>query len=124
MCITLNMLRYTIQKILQNSPKQHPFRNGIPGDKWWALFKKKHSKIVLRCASGLELKRVLGFTRETVTAFYNLLETIFRAKNYHPNHIWNADETGVCAAKGNSSIKVIAKKGSKVVRQTTVDNTE
>ena len=124
MCITLNMLRYTIQTILLNAPRQHPFRDGIPGDKWWALFKKRHPEIVLRCAGGLELKRTLGFTRKTTTDFYNLLESIYNTENYHPSHIWNADETGVCAAEGNFSIKVIAKKGSKAVRRTIADNRE
>ena len=123
-CITLNILKYTIQKILQNAPRQHPFRDGLPSDKWWALFKKRHPELVLRRAAGLEVKRALGFTKKSTTTFYNLLEAIYNTENYHPSHIWNADETGVCAAEGNSSIKVIAKKGSKSVRQTIADSRE
>ena len=34
LCITLNMLRYTIQTILHNAPKQHTFRDGLPRNKW------------------------------------------------------------------------------------------
>jgi len=125
LCVTLNMLKYTIQTILYNAPRQHPFRNALPGDKWWALFKKRHPEIVLKCASGLEVKRALGFNYKKATiAFYNLLETIYNFENYHPSHIWNADETKVCAAKENLSIKVIAKKGSKTVRRTIADNRE
>ena len=124
LCVTLNMLKYTIQAILHNAPRQHPFRDGIPGNKWWALFKKRHLEIVLRCASGLEVKRALGFTKKSTTAFYDLLETIYNTEEYHPSHIWNVDETGVCAAEGNLSIKVIARKGSKAVRQSNVDNKE
>ena len=118
------MLKYTIQTILQNAPRQHPFRDGLPGDKWWALFKKRHLELVLRYAAGLEVKRALGFTKKSTTAFYNLLEAIYNTENYHPSHIWNADETRVCTAKGNSSIKVIVKKGSRSVRRTITDTRE
>ena len=124
LCITLNMLKYTIQTILYNAPRQHPFRDGLPGDKWWALFKKRHPKIVLRCTSGLEVKRAQRFTKKSTTTFYNLPKTIYNTENYHPSHIWNADEIGVCVAEGNSSVKVIAKKGSKSVRQKIADSRE
>ena len=124
LCITLNMLKYTIQTILHNVPRQQPFRDGLLGDKWWTLYKKRHLEIVLRCASGLEVKRALGFTKKSTSTFYNLLETVYNAENYLPSYIWNANETGVCTAEGNSSIKVIAKKGSKSVRRTIADSRE
>ena len=121
-CITLNMLKSTIQTILYNAPRQHPFRDRLPSDKWWTFFKNRHPEIVLRCAGGLEVKRTLGFMKKSTSTFYNLLETVYNAENYLPSHIWNVDEIGVYAAKGNSSIKVIAKKRSKSVRRTIVDN--
>lgn len=124
LCITLNMLKYTVQTILRNAPRKHPFRNGIPGQKWWDLFKQRHPEIVLRCADGLEVKRALGFNRKLVTNFYNLLEEVYASYDYQPSHIWNADETGICAGEGNSTIKVIAKKGSKHVRQQSADSRE
>jgi hypothetical protein len=34
LCVTLNMLKCTIQTISKNAPRQHPFRDGIPGQKW------------------------------------------------------------------------------------------
>ena len=33
LCITLNMLKFTIKTILENSPRKHPFRDGVLGDK-------------------------------------------------------------------------------------------
>ena len=73
LCVTLNMLKYTIKSILENSPRKHPFKQSIPGTKWWTLFKQTHLEITLRCADGLEVKRALGFSRRTTTAFYKLL---------------------------------------------------
>ena len=124
LCVTLNMLKCTIQTILKNAPRQHPFRDGIPGQKWWDGFKKRHPSITLRCADGLEMKRALGLNRESTTFFYNLLEQVYSAHDFQPTHIWNADETGVSAGGGNSSIKVVAKKGSKSVRHNIVDDRE
>ena len=66
---------------------------------------------------------MLGFTRNSTSTFYNLLETVYKTKNYHPSHIWNADETSVCS-RGNTSIKVIAKKGSKSMRRRIADSRE
>ena len=124
LCVTLNMLKFTIKSILQNSPRKHPFREGVPGDKWWALFKQRHPEICLRYADGLEVRRALGFTRKTTSAFYNLLQQVYSSQEYHPSHIWNSDETGVSAGDGNSTIKVVAKKGSRAVRFTCADNKE
>jgi hypothetical protein len=124
LCLTLNMLKCTIQTILKNAPRTHPFRNGIPWHKWWAGFKKRHPNISLRCADGLEMKRALGLNRDSATYFYDLLEQVYNSHEYHPNHIWNSDETGVCAGVGNSTMKVVAKKGNKAVRCTIADDRE
>ena len=124
LCVTLNMLKFTIKNILENSPRKHPFRQGVPGPKWWALFKQRHPKITLRCADGLEVKRALGFSRKTTSAFYCLLQQIYGAHSYKPSHIWNCDEIGVSAGGGNSTIKVVAKKGSRAVRFTCLDTRE
>ena len=70
------------------------------------------------------MKRALGLNRESATFFYNLLEQIYSAHDFQPSHIWNSDETGVSAKGGNTSIKVIAKKGSKSVRHTIADDRE
>ena len=110
LCVTLNMLKYTIKSILENSPRKHPFKQSIPGAKWWTLFKQRHPEITLRCADGLEVKRALGFSRRTTTAFYNLLQQVYEAHSYSPSHIWNYDKIGVSAGDGNSTIKVVAKK--------------
>ena len=61
---------------------------------------KKHPDISLRCADGLEMKRTLDLNRDSATYFYNLLEQVYNAHEYHSNHIWNSDETGVCAGGG------------------------
>jgi hypothetical protein len=95
------MLKFTIQTILKNAPRTHPFRNGILGHKWWVGFKEKHPDISQRCVDGLEMKRASGLNRDFATNFYNLLEQVYNAHEYHPNHIWNEDETRVCAGGGN-----------------------
>jgi len=51
------------------------------------IIQKDTPKLVLKCAGGLEVKRTLGFTKKSTTAFYNLLETIYKTENYHPSNI-------------------------------------
>ena len=85
---------------------------------------KRHPNISLRCTDGLEMKRALGLNKDSTTYFYNLLGQVYNAHEYHPNHIWNSDETGVCAGGGNSTMIVVVKKGSKAVRCTVADDRE
>ena len=72
---------------LKNAPRTHPFSNGIPRHKWWVGFKKMHPDISLRCADGLEMRRALCLDRDSAIYFYNLLEQVYNAHQYHPNHI-------------------------------------
>ena len=118
------MLKCTVQKILKNTPRRHPFKDGYPRQKWWDGFKKRHPQIALRCGEGLKVKRAIGFTKENTTKFYNLLEQVYEAEEYPTSHIWNANEIWIQAEGSNSTLKVIAKRGSKAVRFTNVDNRE
>ena len=72
----------------------------------------------------MEVRRALGFTKKTTTGFYNLLQQVYNTQEYIPSHIWNLDEIGISVGDGNSTIKVVAKKGSKAVRFTSPDNRE
>lgn len=84
LCVTLNMLKCTIQTILKNAPRHHPFRDGIPGKKWWDGFKKRHPSFTLRCADGLEMKRALGLNRESTTFFLTYLSTYILHMDFYP----------------------------------------
>ena len=72
----------------------------------------------------MEVRRALGFTKKTRAGFYNLLQQVYNAQEYNPTHIWNSDEIVISAGDGKSTIKVVAKKGSKVVRFVCPDNRE
>ena len=47
----------------------------------------KIPNISLRCVDGLEMKRALGLNRDYATYFYNLLQQVYNAHEYHPNQI-------------------------------------
>jgi hypothetical protein len=97
---------------------------GSQGKNGGMVSKKRHPDIVLRFGSRLEMKRVVGLTKESATLFCDLWEQVYNAKDFPPSHIWNTDEIGVCAGRNNSTLKVIVKKGSKSVRHTMVDDRE
>lgn len=54
-----------------------------------------------------------------------MLTTVRTAHEYEASHVRNVDETGLETVAGrNSSLKVVAKKGSRNVRISTCDNKE
>jgi hypothetical protein len=123
-CVTLPILKNTVREIIRKFPRVHPFKDDLPGQKWWERFKCRHPDVVLRCGEGLEMKRSMGLNHKTCSRFYEFLGTIFTAHEYQASHVWNSDETGVQSTGRNSTLKVVAKRGSKHVNVSSSDNRE
>lgn len=54
-------VKYAVQKVMQESQKENPFKNGRPGKKWFILFMAKNILISKRTAE------IISKTRASVT---------------------------------------------------------
>lgn len=61
-------------------------------------------------AQRLQVTRARGLSNENVTSFYDNLEKLYKSHDYELSHIWNCDELGVQARRGEQG-KILAKKG-------------
>lgn len=122
--ITLPVLKNTIQDIVRKRPRKHLFKDDRPGQTWWQRFKLRHLEVVLRMGEGLEAKRCIGLNKVSCLDFYNNLTSVITSNGYEASHIWNVDETGVQAIGRNTTLKVVAKKGSKNVNVRAADSRE
>jgi hypothetical protein len=59
LCVTLNMLKCTIQTIMKNALRTHPFRKWNTMAQVVGWVQKRHHDISLRCANNLEMKIAL-----------------------------------------------------------------
>jgi hypothetical protein len=112
----LNMTQLIMKAIQLTQHRETPFRDGIPGRGWLKWFRKRHPKLVIRLAQGLDTNRTKNLNARTVSTFYNNLKELLDKHQYEPAQIWNADETG-CQAGRNRGGRVLAKIGTKYMRE-------
>ncbi|XP_041349129.1 jerky protein homolog-like [Gigantopelta aegis] len=99
-------------------------RNGLPhkfhseteraGKDWLAKFLRRHSNLSIRCPEATSAARARGFYRQSVMAFFTLLESLQDKYHFEPGRIYNVDETGITTVQGVPS-NVIALRGKKQV---------
>lgn len=89
-------IRQLAFQIAEKYKVDHPFnrKQGLAGSDWLRLFLRRHPKLSLRKTENTSLARLQGFNRETVNAYYDLLEKAMSDVHYSPDQIWNVDETG------------------------------
>lgn len=109
--ININMLKVKVPEATQL--RMTPFKEGILGHKWLRWFQKRHPKITLRMAQGLDVGRAKGLCPINVATFYENLQ-IMLERGYEPSHIWNCDESGAQAGR-NGGGRVLAKTGIRSV---------
>lgn len=95
--------------------KSKLFRNGKPGERWYANFLRRYPAICLRKAEGVNKGRAV-ITEECIRRWFQELQKILEDNNSSdvmedPSRIFNADESGfsLCPKMG----KVLAPKGWK-----------
>jgi hypothetical protein len=57
-----------VAKLIQTRPT--PFQGGVPRSFWWYLFKKKHLKLHIHQAEGLDISQTQGLTIQSCQNFY------------------------------------------------------
>ena len=89
--LELIQLKANVAQICQT--RKNPFKDGFPRKSWWAGFKRRHPKLVLRSTKGLDRDRALNLCPAITSKFYDTLSNVYQKHSYSPNHIWNCDET-------------------------------
>ena len=84
------------------------------GKDWLANFLRRHSNLSIRCPEATSAARARGYNRQSVMAFFTLLESLQDKYNFEPGRIYNVDETGITTVQGVPS-NVIALRGKKQV---------
>ena len=93
----------------------HPFTSSAAGRAWLDLFLERHKNLLsIRRPCGTSFARALGFNRENVEKFFQILETEYHKHHYTPDRIYNVDETGITVVQ-NKVVDVISRKGKRQV---------
>lgn len=94
---------------------EHPFRNNIAGRAWLDHFLSRHKdKLSIRSPTGTSNARALGFNKEAVDKFFDILEIEFQKHNYPPDRIFNVDEIGLSIVQ-SKMVKVIGLRGKRQI---------
>lgn len=87
----------------------HRFKNGRASKKWYYGFMARHPVLSLRQPEPTSAARALGFSKEVVMRFYDVLTNIYDEHNFGPTSIYNVDETGLSTVQKPQ--KIISRKG-------------
>jgi hypothetical protein len=90
----LSLIQYCMKvaKITQCRPT--PFTKGVLGYDWIKWFKKRHPKLTLHVAQGLEHARAKGLCPKSVQSFYTNLEKLYAIHHYSSSRTWICNESG------------------------------
>jgi hypothetical protein len=91
-----------------------PFVHGTLGAGWLCWFRRRHPKLILMLAQGLDNNRARGLCPINVSTFYSNLSELYEKYKYPPSNIWNCDESGA-HTRQNGGAYVLTKRGSRVV---------
>nr|CAH7716114.1 unnamed protein product [Callosobruchus chinensis] len=88
-------------------------QNNIPNS--FKRFLKRHERILsVRKPTGTSLARAVGFSREKVDEFVDILEETMEQNQFSANRIYNVDDSGLCMAQTRCPY-VISVKGKRQV---------
>jgi len=114
MCFDMPQLRHLLASVArllhQDDPSAVP--SSFPNQRYAQRFLQRHPSLSLRKAQVLDSKRFTASTVDEVESFYEELARCMAARQYAPECIWNADETGV-TPQGRRPPRVICPKGQR-----------
>ncbi|XP_046382337.1 tigger transposable element-derived protein 6-like [Ischnura elegans] len=113
--LTRNDLRRMAVQVAGKNNLEHPFKDDIAGEKWVSLFLKRHrAKLSERKPTGTSFSSALGFSKENIEKFYDLMENVNDKGKFTPDLIYNVDESGITVEQSKVP-KVIGLKGKRQI---------
>ncbi|KAJ4449350.1 hypothetical protein ANN_00748 [Periplaneta americana] len=107
----------TVKRIMDNTQRVNPFKDGKPGKKWFDAFLNRHAELKERVAEQLTASRAC-VTEKQIRSWFAEVKSFFLENSFHdvlldPIRIFNADESAfnLCPKSG----KVLSIKGEKNV---------
>ncbi|KAG5865583.1 hypothetical protein JTB14_018158 [Gonioctena quinquepunctata] len=100
-----------------DSPRENPFKNNLPGDGWYKAFMKRHPDLTTRKSEGVSAASS-AISEQDIRKWFDGIHSYLSQKGYsevleHPEKLFNADETNFQLCPQNK--RVIAPKGTKNV---------
>lgn len=114
--LTRSDLRRMAFQLAERNNINHPFSKGnMAGRKWLALFLKRHKKrLSIRRPTGTSFARAVGFNRDNVNNFFDLLISACEKQKYTPDRIFNVDESGLAIVQSKVA-QVIGLRGKRQI---------
>lgn len=115
--IEKEQLLNNVQNLIRGLKRKNPFQDDRPGDKWFKLFRKRHSDVAIRVAQNLVKSRA-AVTEESLRSWFLYIQNYCEKNDLttaleSPNRIFNLDESAffLSPAPGN----VLVKKNTRTV---------
>lgn len=104
-----------VREMVDTSGANHPFREGVPGRKWWNLFLARWPQLAERKAQTLDKGRAMALNAEALNGFFVNVRQVVEEHDLGPADIYNCDETSFVAAVTEGGFKVLCLRGAKRV---------
>ena len=113
--LTRSDVRKMAYQLAVKNKLKHSFgHNEEAGRAWFHHFMRRHPNLTIHKPSGTSYSRATGFNKESVSAFYKLLENLYEKHNYSAERIFNVDETGFSIVQSKIP-QIVGLKGKKQV---------
>ncbi|CAH2013916.1 unnamed protein product [Acanthoscelides obtectus] len=112
---TIRDLRRMAYQIAIRNHLETPFNRNEAGRSWVDLFLNRHKEhLSIRKPCGTSFSRALGFNKENVQSFFNMLEEAYEKHKFPAERVFNVDETGLSIVQSKIP-HVIGRKGKKQI---------
>lgn len=110
-------IQISVKQFLDDTPRENPFKDNLPGDGWYKAFMKRHPDMAIRKSEGISTASA-AISEQDIRKWFDDIHSYLRQKGYdevleHPERIFNADETNFQLCPQNK--RVIAPKGTRNV---------
>lgn len=113
--LTRNDIRKLAYQLAAKNNILHKFRQDMAGRAWFDHFMHRHrNKLSVRKPEGTSFARAVGFNKESVMKFFDILEQEYFSHQYPASRVYNVDESGLSVVQSKHA-HVVGLKGKKQV---------
>ncbi|XP_030749805.1 uncharacterized protein LOC115877675 [Sitophilus oryzae] len=90
-------IQTSVKQFLDESPRENPFKNNLPGEGWYKAFMKRHPDLTTRKSEGVSVASS-AISEQDIRKWFRDIHSYLNEKGYdevleHPERLFNADET-------------------------------